>query len=343
MQRQGLAACLAAVIAAAAAACGGNPTTPTPVVITPPTPPPTISCPADVTKTTPDGGPVAVSYTAPTVDGGAAPVTTACSTASGSTFPIGTTEVRCTATDGEKRQASCSFSVNVVNPAHISKKKFLAFGDSITQGVVHAAGDCLVAPSGALAPLNPFQFGPYVNAATPYPLGLQQLLQSTYPAEMPTVVNSGVAGEMVAQGDERLPGVLRSVHPDVLLLLEGVNDINAHQEDGVSDIEGGLRSMIRHAHENGVSEVLLSTLLPERVGGCRAYDWGDGVDDISDANDVINYLAGTEGATLVDMHKAFSGQEGTLLGPDGLHPNDAGYAKMAQVFFDAIKSKYQLP
>jgi lysophospholipase L1-like esterase len=339
LRRYGLAALVSAILAAAAA-CGGSPTQPTPIVIKPPTDPPAISCPADIAKQTVNGAPLAVTWTSPTVTGGAVPVTTSCSSDSGSSFTVGTTTVSCTATDGQQRQASCAFSVQVTEAAHISKTKFLAFGDSLTAGTVHEA--CLLAPSGALGPFNPFQIGPYETAATPYPLALQQLLQDRYPGENPTVANAGVAGETIVTGDSRLGGVLSSQHPQVVLLLEGINDINQKQGDAISDIEGALRSMIRHGKEQG-AEVFVSTLLPQRQGGCRAFDFYDGVDDISDANGTIIAVAAQQGATLVDLHKVFAGQESTLIGADGLHPNQAGYQKMADVFLEAITAKFQLP
>lgn len=325
-------------MAALAAACSRGPTSPT-TVITPPTAPPTITCPADVTAQTLNGTPVAVQFDAPAVSGGAVPVKTTCSSEAGATFPVGITDVSCTAVDGQQRQASCSFAVKVVEAPHITKNRFLAFGDSITRGVDNEA--CLFAPSGGWAPFSPFRHGAYAFAAKPYPLALEELLQARYPGEKPTVANSGVSGETAVAGDGRFSGVLATQHPEVVLLLEGINDINQRQGDAVSDVETALRSMVRHAKEAGV-EVFLSTLLPQRPGACKAYDETDGVDDISDANAAINYVANEQGVPLVDMHKVFSGQETTLLGFDGLHPNQAGYQKMAEVFLEAIKGRLEV-
>ena len=44
-----------------------------------------------------------------------------------------------------------------------------------------------------------------------------------------------------------------------------------------------------------------------------------------------------EGVTLVDVYQGFGGNLG-YLGPDGLHPSADGYAKIADLFFTAIKS-----
>ena len=52
-------------------------------------------------------------------------------------------------------------------------------------------------------------------------------------------------------------------------------------------------------------------------------------------NDSIRALAASEGVTLVDVNQGFSFG---LLGIDGLHPNADGYAKIADVFYGAIKS-----
>jgi lysophospholipase L1-like esterase len=33
----------------------------------------------------------------------------------------------------------------------------------------------------------------------------------------------------------------------------------------------------------------------------------------------------------------------SLIGEDGLHPTEQGYQKLAEIFFDAIKAKYEAP
>jgi lysophospholipase L1-like esterase len=45
----------------------------------------------------------------------------------------------------------------------------------------------------------------------------------------------------------------------------------------------------------------------------------------------------------VDLHAAFGGTATTeLIGPDGLHPTEAGYQKIADTFFAAIKSTLEV-
>ncbi len=53
-------------------------------------------------------------------------------------------------------------------------------------------------------------------------------------------------------------------------------------------------------------------------------------------------LAVSEGVPLVDVYGAF-GNDLTLIGADGLHPNAQGYAKIADTFFAAIRQTLETP
>jgi hypothetical protein len=46
---------------------------------------------------------------------------------------------------------------------------------------------------------------------------------------------------------------------------------------------------------------------------------------------------------LVDLYPVFEGNLDTLLGPDGLHPTEAGYQKMAETFFATIRERLEVP
>jgi lysophospholipase L1-like esterase len=73
--------------------------------------------------------------------------------------------------------------------------------------------------------------------------------------------------------------------------------------------------------------------------GSRGRIWG--ADLVPSFNDSIRLLALAEGVTLVDVYRGFDGNL-ALLGPDGLHPNAAGYAKIADVFLKAIKATLEI-
>jgi len=287
------------------AACGGSPTSPTP-----PVKPvaPTLTCPADMQVTSPDGHTATVEFS-PTVADGTPPVTITCTPASGTTFVLGPTPVSCTATDAEQRTSTCAFSVVVEPPPHISVTRFMAFGDSITEG------------------------DPSVGPAYPTLLGTE--LSNRYTAQQIVVFNEGHGGEMTTDGEDRIKKRVAIDNPQVVLILEGVNDINFYGESGESTVIFNLQRMVRSTEDAGATP-FLATLLPQRPGGQRAY----APDLIAPTNEKIRAI---QGAVLVDLYAAFGGEAGTLIGPDGLHPSASGYQKIAETFLDAIRMRFEAP
>ena len=304
----------------AAAACGSDsPTSPTPTLY--------LSCPASQDVTAPDGVSATVNYPPPTSSGGAAPVSVSCVPAAGASFPTGVSNVQCTATDRSGQTATCTFRVTVTQPPRLRETKFLAFGDSITWG---EGG-----PAPATATIN----APRVQVSQPYPEGLRRLLTARYTAQTITVTNAGKPGERATQGQVRLPGVLGSTQPEVLLLLEGANDLNAFGAAGVESAEAALRTMVRDAKSRlgGAGNVFVATLTPMVQGRPKA----DGYAYVPLLNERIWELPGREGVTVVDIYAALLPQAATLISDDGLHPNQAGYDKMAETFFATLRAKYE--
>jgi len=62
---------------------------------------------------------------------------------------------------------------------------------------------------------------------------------------------------------------------------------------------------------------------------------------VAAANTQIRALAAAEGVILVDLYPAFAGSTDTLIGPDGLHPSEAGYQKMADTFYAAVTQRLE--
>jgi lysophospholipase L1-like esterase len=269
-----------------------------------------------------DGLTLAVTYPDATVIGGLAPMTMLCEPRSAEPFPIGETVVTCRVSDSQSRTDACTFTVTVEPPPRIGATRFVAFGDSMTEGklgfVPAAVGDP----------------GPAVG----YAFKLRTLLEERYTAQSFSLTDEGFGGERVAEGLARLPGVLARDQPEALLLLEGVNDLNGGRDAAIPRVVSGLRSMVGVARGQGVV-VFLATLLPERPGGSRASAPGS----IVPANDQIRPMALAEGAILVDLYQVFEGRTETHIGPDGLHPNDAGYQLMAETFFTAVRARFETP
>lgn len=313
-------------------------------------PPPSLTCPAAQSAQSLSGAAVVVSFPPPAVSGGRAPFQISCTPASGSSFAVGTTNVVCTLRDADQRAASCGFSVTVTRPPQLTATRFLAFGDSITSG--KAGNDCTT--GGALncrlstlldaghAWLNDLlRLEPRLGEESPfaYPRVLQTMLAARYVGQSITIPNAGNSGELVSAGKIRLTMTLNSEAPQVLLLQEGANDMTGGRPP-IDAIVNDFRAMVRDAQGRGI-RVFIGTLLPQREGACRGYDFCDGVNDIVPTNAALRTMAAAEGATLVDLHQEFVSQTNTLLDLDGLHPNEAGYRKIAEMFFAAIRDRLE--
>ena len=322
---------VAVSIALPLAGCGGSPSQPTP------TPqPPTLTCPADVAALSHDGAPVGVDYVVPSAANGAAPVTVACVPGPGSSFGVGTNTVTCTATDALARTATCNFAVSVSVVPELGKVKFLAFGDSVTEGTISS-------PCPANDGSDTLWMTLAVSKPESYPFKLQGLLSARYVDQTVVVDNEGEAGKPAIGDLGRLKSALDSAEPEVLLLLHGFNDLLAagrHHTFGttIPKIASALEDMVKSGRSHRAA-VLLATLPAGNAAGCR----GQGAPGIPALNEEIRKVAADEGAVLVDLYAALGGSPEGVIGIDGLHPTEEGYTKMAQVWFDAVKGEFEKP
>ena len=292
-----------------ATGCGGP--------ISPQTLGPILVCPANLTVASPGGNATPVIYEAPTLIAGEPPIKTICNPPSGAIFVLGTSTVTCTATDAVLRVGSCAFTVTLTGPPKIAATSFVAFGNSVTEGK------------------NAFS----VILPNNYPANLRTMLITRYTTQAPviSVLNEGRGGETAVDGSDRIRAVLDADHPEVLLLEEGVNDLLGGDPLKVDVVIEALRDIVRKAKARGV-RVFLATLIPGRPGQSRS----GAVSLIPDTNAKIRQLAPSEGATLVDLYQGFGGSPDPYIDVDGLHPNEAGYRKIAEIFFDVIKATLEL-
>jgi len=61
---------------------------------------------------------------------------------------------------------------------------------------------------------------------------------------------------------------------------------------------------------------------------------------VLELNEGIRSLSARQQVTFVDVHRAFGGDL-SLIGPDGLHPTAAGYQRIADTVFQALKSAFE--
>lgn len=321
----------------------------TPTGPTPPPPaeiePPTIACPMSQTVTSSLNVPIVVTYGAPVTMGGKAPVATACSPESGSVFPVGVTPVTCTATDAEQRTSSCSVEIVVAAPPQIAITRFVAFGDSITAG---EDGSALTAMGHSLGDADGRLFPFVVLAGREYPTVLQNELRSRYTLQGASIGVRNVGVQSERAGDAAtLTRFQREVvggGHQAVLLMEGANDLRDAYDGSsraIPDAISNLRSMVRTARGAGIRPYL-GTLPPAfRDSPCGPPCRGLAADLVPGFNDQVRGVAAAEGISLVDVYAAFSGDR-TLISADGLHPNAAGYERIARAFFESIRATVEI-
>lgn len=162
----------------------------------------------------------------------------------------------------------------------------LAFGDSLT-------------------------FGTGAGRAESYPAVLQNLSGRR-------VINAGVTGEMSEAGLERLPGLLDSHRPALLILCHGGNDFLRKKDPG--QLERNLERMIQLAKSRGVEVVLLGVPRPGIF--------------LSSDELYARVAASSEVVFIEELIADVLGDN--ALKSDAVHPNQSGYRVMAQIIHEVL-------
>jgi lysophospholipase L1-like esterase len=204
----------------------------------------------------------------------------------------------------------------------LSITKIMAFGDSLTEG----------------ESLGTFGAYPMHDPSTPglgssYPAQLHGLLKARYTAQTIEVLNGGAGGAKATNDTERFLQYIRTYRPGIVILMHGVNDLNGGES--FAAIITAIETMITDALGRGV-QVLLSTLPRQRPGGRRAF----ALERIEPFNEELLDTARDKGVPLIDIYPHITVD---MLTPDGLHITPEGNRKLAEIYFDAIKSRFELP
>jgi lysophospholipase L1-like esterase len=237
------------------------------------------------------------------------------------------------ASDAAGTTRTCGFSVIVtaqVSP-RLSRTKFLSFGDSLTAGEV-------TVPTTAARDGQP-NYRLVIVPAAAYPAQLLTLLRGRYLSQSTTieVINAGLSGEWAEDGALRLPGVLTTQKPESVLLLEGLNDLAAQGSLGITRGARAIDTMATEVRSRGM-RLFIATLPPPRPGAFRAVDQ----QLIMSLNSRIRITAMGQNAVLVDVFPEFLMDVNRYVGIDGLHLTEAGYAKLAELFFNAIRTDLEV-
>ena len=209
--------------------------------------------------------------------------------------------------------------------ARLSRTRFLAFGDSFTAGEV-------TTPVASSSGLHKLILMPLAS----YPAQLQGQLRTAYSQQEASiaVANSGEPGERILDGSYRFPGVFDASRPEVVLLMEGANDLPLVGPDTSSDL---MRSMVQTATQGG-ARVFVGSMIPQVNGRPRATT---PTFELLNYNTKLQVMATQEGLTFVDLYNPMLPEAASLIGIDGLHPTEAGYRRIAELFFAAIKRELE--
>jgi lysophospholipase L1-like esterase len=153
----------------------------------------------------------------------------------------------------------------------------------------------------------------------------------------PSYIDRGISGQTTPQMLIRFRQDVIELHPKVVLILAGINDIAGNTGPSTLDmIENNLASMAQLAKVNGI-KVILCSVLP-------AYDfpWRAGIDPVQkiiDLNKWIKEFSIKNNFIYLDYYSAMVDERKGLpakYSKDGVHPNAAGYKVMEPMAAKAI-------
>ena len=184
---------------------------------------------------------------------------------------------------------------------------FLAGCGSRTPSLKPLGADAVVLAFG-----DSLTYGVGANPGESYPARLEALIGRR-------VISSGVIGETTAGGLARLPAALEEAKPQLVILCEGGNDFLQKLDE--AEAAGNLRAMVRLARARGAQVVLVAVpkpgLLPSAAQFYSAVAKEFGVPHEEAALRKI----------LTD----------NALKSDLVHPNAAGYARLAEAIAALLK------
>lgn len=154
-------------------------------------------------------------------------------------------------------------------------------------------------------------------------------------------INRGISGQTTEQMLVRFRQDVVDLHPAVVVILAGTNDIAGNTgPETLAQIEGDFATMVEVAKANRI-RVVLSSLTPEN--GTRP-EWTNYTllrppQEIVELNAWLQRYCQANGLVYLDYYAAMADAQGRMkpeLTVDGLHPSPAGFAVMAPLAAKAI-------
>jgi lysophospholipase L1-like esterase len=151
-------------------------------------------------------------------------------------------------------------------------------------------------------------------------------------------VNRGISGQTTAQMVVRFQQDVVDLHPQVVLILAGTNDVAGNTGPMTPQMTlENFRAMVEMARANNI-RVVIASILP-----AGDFPWHKGLEPapkIRALNLQLKAYCESAHVVWVDYYSALADADGAMkpgLSVDGVHPNAAGYALMAPLAEAGIK------
>jgi lysophospholipase L1-like esterase len=145
------------------------------------------------------------------------------------------------------------------------------------------------------------------------------------------IVNQGINAQRSDQIAARFEADVIAQKPAVVVIIAGVNDV--YQGRPAQEVKDQLAAMYKRAHDAGI-RVIAGTIIPYNTATA------DQNARMKDINDWIRSQARADpGVLFVDTRAAVAAPDNPdklVSSPDGLHPDAAGYRKMAEAIAPVI-------
>ena len=173
-------------------------------------------------------------------------------------------------------------------------------------------------------------------------------LQAKYPEKQIQVWNRGISGDMLPGMAKRWQTDMLDLHPDILSVLIGTNDINhylRYQADTLANFdfkkwEETYRSLLQQARTQNPD---LKIILGAPFVGSKSKQYERRKEMVKQLAEIVSRLAKEFNATYLPYDDMFAQltqnepYEGYWIW-DGIHPTAAGHYKMAQMWLEKLYS-----
>jgi lysophospholipase L1-like esterase len=148
--------------------------------------------------------------------------------------------------------------------------------------------------------------------------------------------HQGYSGFRTDQVLPLLPQAIATESPDVCLIMLGTNDIGQRGYVGVTEALTNLKLTVNAVRSQAPSTLFFIASIPPIGPGTWYVNNAGYVDTFNSqlASQVPSWSLANSQTMFVDVHGALNLATDML--PDGIHPNQLGQQKVAQVFYDAL-------